>query len=223
MCLFKELLTSKTHDIMKKIIRIEIDQYFPECWDVLSAKNVALTFGNQLMADKDHYVKIIGRGAWSKLCWKSALEEAQSYQLVNQNAFCFTAVLHRQDEAVNLSLLKYQRLYRLIYVPFRQYVYLVDERLVHDEPVANLAYALGFSKIKTESFMVENNYIASAVRNFKVTRRGSLVAFKDVLYYSENGTTFSKEFPAMYFAENSIMSAYLQEENKKLNHEEEQQ
>lgn len=207
---------------MKRIIRIEMDQYFMECWPEIKVKDVALTFAN-LQVDKEHCVKIIGRGAWSHLYWKSPLEEAQSYQLVNQSAFCFTVVLHRQDEAVNLSLLKYQRLYRLIYVPFRQYVYLVDERLVHDEPVANLAYALGFSKVKTESFMVENTYIASVVRNFKVTRRGSLVAFKDVLCYSENGTTFSKEFPAMYFAENSIMGAYLQEENKKLNHEEEQQ
>lgn len=136
------------------------------------------------------------------------LRKSVKYRIVvDKNAFSFIAVLHRQDEVVNLSLLKYQRLYRLIYVPFRQYVYLVDEQLVHDEPVADLAYALGFSKIKTESFMVENNYIASVVRNFKVTRRGSLVAFKDVLYYSENGITHSKKFPAMYFAEHGIADA----------------
>lgn len=203
-----------------RIIRIEIDPCFLECWPEIKAKDIAMTFAN-LKADKEHYVKIIGGGTWSHLYWKSSLEEAQSNNLVNQNAFSFLVVLHRRDEIINLSLLKYQRLYRLIYVPFRQYVYLVDERLVHDEPVANWAYALGFSKIRTEYFMVENNYIASAVRHFKVTRRGSLVALKDVLCYSENGTTHSKEFPAMYFAENSIMGAYLQEGNKKLNSEEE--
>ncbi len=205
---------------MKRIIRIEIDQCFMECWPEIKAKYIAMAFAN-LEVDKEHCVKIIGHGTWSHLYWQSSLEEAKSNDLVNQNAFSFIAVLHRRDEIINLSLLKYQRLYRLIYVPFRQYVYLVDERLVHDEPVANWAYALGFSKVKTESFIIENNYIASAVRHFKVTRRGSLVALKDVLCYSENGTTHSKEFPAMYFAENSIMGAYLQEENKKLNSEEE--
>lgn len=209
---------------MEYIIKLVVNSAELLKKETISSEDVKKILAN-LLVDRKYKVNIVDNGCFAKIFWSSwAIDEAFSQGLDNgSRAFVFIAGTAAENK-VNQSLLKYQQLYKLIYVPFEPYAYLVTEQTLQEVPVANLAYALGFIKPKEEKFalnkqsecIVRTIQVAEkqppmtcirfvyAYRHFRVTKSGVLKAVKDSACYYEEEDKVTKDFAPMYFAEHKL-------------------
>lgn len=205
---------------MEYIIKLAVNSAELLKKETISSEDVKKILAN-LLVDKKYKVNIADNGCFAKIFWSSwAIDEAFSQGLDNgSRAFVFIAGTAAENK-VNQSLLKYQQLYKLIYVPFEPYAYLVTEQTLQEVPVANLAYALGFIKPKEEKFALNKQAVYAyktlrsadityglfvyAYRHFRVTKSGVLKAVKDSACYYEEEEQVTKDFAPMYFAEHKL-------------------